>query len=106
MFRYIIIVWNVNSASDCDAVGNIRRRIRSFPVNWRSALDRPGMYVACVDGEFSSDAAILIDDCRGVILGTIFRTPELGYSPQPTPIRFLYRGQSEEILRSKGRSLI
>jgi asparagine synthase (glutamine-hydrolysing) len=106
MFQYVILIWNANNASDGDAVRNIRLRMRNSPVNWRCALDRPGMYVACVDQAFSSDAAILIDDCRGVVLGTIFQSPEPSYSSQPTPIRLLSRSRSEEILRSMGRSLI
>jgi asparagine synthase (glutamine-hydrolysing) len=105
MFRYIIIIWNVNNASECDAVSDLRRRLQGFPTNWRSALDHRGMYVACVDRESSSDAAVLIGDCRGVILGTMFRSPERGSSAR-TPIRFIDPDQSEEILRSKGRSLI
>ncbi len=106
MFRYIIIIWNVNDASDCDAVSNIRRRVQRSAVDWRPALDRPGMYVACVDRQFSSGAAILVDDWRGVILGTLFRSPGNSCSSRPTSIRHLSRGDSEEILQSMGRSLI
>ena len=106
MFRYIILVWNIRNASDCDAATNIRRRMQSSPVSWRCALDRPGMYVACIDQKCSPDTAILVDDCRGVILGTIFRSPEPLCSSQPIPIRVLSRSRSEEILRSMGRSLI
>ena len=106
MFRYIIIIWNVNDASECDAASDMRRRIRGFPIGWRSALDHPGMYVARVDRESSSDAAVSIADNRGVILGTIFRSSGSSDSNQPTPIRLLSRDHSEEILRSMGRSLI
>ncbi len=106
MFRYIIVIWNVNDASECDAASDMRRRIRGLPIHWRSVLDRPGMYVACVDRDSSSDAAIPIADCRGVILGKIFRSPEHGSSIPPKPIRHLFRDQAEEILRSRGRSLI
>jgi asparagine synthase (glutamine-hydrolysing) len=106
MFRYIIIIWNVNDASDCDAVSDIRRRIQRSAVDWRPALDRPGMYVACVDRQFSLGAAILVDDGRGVILGTLFRSTGTSCSSQPTSIRHLSRSDSEQILRSMGRSLI
>jgi asparagine synthase (glutamine-hydrolysing) len=106
MFRYVILVWNADNPSDRDAVSNIRRRIQNSSVNWRCVLDRSGIYVACVDQKFSSNAAIPIDNWRGVILGTIFRSPGTSHSSQPTPIQLLSRGQSEEILRSKGRSLI
>jgi asparagine synthase (glutamine-hydrolysing) len=64
------------------------------------------MYVACVDPGSTSNAAILIADSRGVILGTIFRSPERDSSTAPAPIRLLCREQSEKILRSMGRSLI
>jgi asparagine synthase (glutamine-hydrolysing) len=106
MFRYIIIVWNVDNASDCDAVSGIRRRIHRSTVDWRSAMDRPGMYVACVDRQFSSGAAIPVDDWRGVILGTLFRSPGNSRSNRPTSVRQLSRGDSDDILRSTGRSLI
>jgi asparagine synthase (glutamine-hydrolysing) len=106
MFRYIIIIWSAKNASDCDAVSNIRCRMESSPLNWRCALDRPGIYVAYIDQGLSSDTAIVVDDHRGVILGTIFRSPVPSYSSQPIPIRVLPRGYSEEILRSMGRSLI
>jgi hypothetical protein len=106
MIRYIILIWNVNNASDSDAVDNIRGRIKKSSVGWRSALDRPGMYVACVDERFSSDATITVDGSRGVILGKLFRSTEFCDSNGPTPIRFLSTAQSEEILRSTGRSLI
>jgi asparagine synthase (glutamine-hydrolysing) len=107
MFRYIVIAWNVKSASDSDAASRLRRRMQGSSVsNWRPALDRPGMYAACIDQEFGSDAAIPIGDCRGVILGTIFRSPGSCYSDQPTPMRSLSHSDSEDILRSTGRSLI
>jgi hypothetical protein len=105
MFRYVIIIWNINNASECDAVHKIRRQIRNSPAGWRSALDCPGMYVAFID-EHPSDTVILVADSRGVILGEIFKSPGSFYSIPPTPIRFVSRGDSEEILRSKGRSLI
>ena len=86
MFRYIIIIWNVNNASDCDAASGMRRRMTGFSDQVGDpALDRPGMYVACVDQEFSSDAAIPIDDCRGVILGTIFRSTGTPSFESPRP---------------------
>lgn len=106
MFRYVMFLWNVKNASDRDAVKSMRCRMLESSKGWRSVLDRPGMYVACIDQECSSNTALLIDDSRGVILGTIFRSPEPGYSREPTPIQFLSKEHSEEILRSMGRSLI
>jgi asparagine synthase (glutamine-hydrolysing) len=106
MFRYIVIVWNINSASDCGAVNTIRRRIQHLLGDWHTPLDRPGIYVACHIHKSSSASAILIDDSRGVILGTIYPSPAPHSSGQPTCIRHLSVKQSEEILRSLGRSLI
>ena len=107
MFRYIVIAWNVKSASDSDAASKLRRRIQGSSVSsWRPALDRPGMYAACIDHEFGLDTTIPVGDCRGVILGTIFRSHGSCHSNQPTPIRSLSLSDSEEIIRSKGRSLI
>lgn len=106
MFRYIIIVWNDGDVLARNEVTDIRNRIRNSPLGWRSKLERPGMFVACVDHEFYSDAAITVGESDGVILGTIFRSSECGHSSQPTPIRRMCDSQSKEIFRSKGRSLI
>jgi asparagine synthase (glutamine-hydrolysing) len=106
VFRYLILVWNINSASDCDAARTIRRRMQISPVSWLSVFDRPGMYVACDGHEFSSDAAIPFDNGRGVILGTMFPSSAPRYSGEPTPIRLLPLSHSDEVLRSMGRSLI
>jgi asparagine synthase (glutamine-hydrolysing) len=106
MCRYIIIIWDLRHWSDCEAVGRIWHRIQRSAAGWRCVLDRPGMYVACLEHEASPAAAIPVDDCRGVILGTIFRSPALCPSGQPTPVQALSGGQSEQILRSMGRSLI
>ncbi len=107
MFRYIVIAWNVKNASDSDAASRLRRRILSSSVgSWRTAQDCPGIYAAYIDQEFGSDTAIPVGDCRGVIFGTIFRSPGPCYSNQPTPMRSLSGSDSEEILRSMGRSLI
>jgi asparagine synthase (glutamine-hydrolysing) len=106
VFRYIIIIWNVDNVPDCDAVSSIRRRIQGSAVDWRPVMDRPGMYVACVEGQPYSGAVILVDDWRGVILGTLFPSPGTSCSSRPTSIRHLSRGDSAEILRSSGRSLI
>src|SRR5271154_854009 len=106
MFRYIIIIWNVRDVLDCNAATELRHRIRNSPLGWRSTFDLPGMFVACVDHEFSSDAAIPVGKFGGVILGTIFRSSECTRPNPPTPIRRICDSQSEEICRSKGRSLV
>ncbi len=106
MLRYIVIAWNVKSALDSDAASRLRRRIQcSSASRWRPALDRPGMYAACIEQECGADAVIPVDG-YGVILGTIFRSPVPSYPNQPTPIRSLSLSDSKEILRSRGRSLI
>ena len=107
MFRYIVIAWDVKSVSDSDAASRLRRCIQSSSVSrWRPALDRPGIYAACIDQESGVDTTIPVSDRRGVILGTIFRSPGSCHSNQPTPIRSLSGSESEEILRSMGRSLV
>lgn len=106
MFRYLIIAWNIEDAFDREAVCCMRRRIFQSASGWRSTIDQPGLYVACLDREFRSNSSILIDSCRGVILGAVFPSPGLCYSEEPTPVRRLTEGQAGEILRSVGRSLI
>jgi asparagine synthase (glutamine-hydrolysing) len=106
VFRYIILTWNTNSASDADAVNKIRRSIQRLSAAWRTVITGSGMYVAYVDREASSDTAILIGGDRGVILGTLFRSRESGDCGTPTPVRALSGSESEKILRSMGRALI
>ncbi|MGB6308789.1 MAG: asparagine synthase-related protein [Steroidobacteraceae bacterium] len=106
MLRYIILVWNANNSSDRDTSAAVRGRMQSSGMMWRAVLDRPGMYAACVDQGFYARAATLIDGDRGVIIGTLFSSPELCQSSQPRPIESLSRSQSNDILRSQGRALI
>src|ERR1700722_20377970 len=106
MCRYIVIVWNLNKASDCEAAERIWLRIRRSSAGWRCVLDRPGLYVAGLQGDFSPGTEILVDNSRGVILGTLFLSPRVGRESEPAPIRLLSPCQSEAILRSKGRALI
>jgi asparagine synthase (glutamine-hydrolysing) len=106
MFRYVIIIWNSNNTFDCGAVTELRRTIEASPAGWRCVLDRPGMYIACIDQESSSNQTIILDSCRGAILGTIFRSPGSLFLEQPTPLRLLSRKHTSEILKSMGRALI
>jgi asparagine synthase (glutamine-hydrolysing) len=106
LFRYIIMTWDVGRPHDCGAARNILGGMESSPASWQCALDRPGIHVAYVTPGNSAYAAIPIGDSRGVILGTLFRTPALSDSRRPTIVRCLSRSNSEEILRSAGRTLI
>jgi asparagine synthase (glutamine-hydrolysing) len=106
LFRYIIVTWDVSKPRDCDAARNMLGGTQSSPANWQCALDRPGIYVAYVNSGHSAYAAIPIGDSRGVILGTLFRTPESSKSGPPAIIRRLSQSHAEETLRSAGRTLI
>ncbi len=97
MFRYIIIIWDVNDAFDCDVATKMRHQLLDPLAGWRPILDQPGMYVAYIHHEFSSDSAIPVGDFRGVILGKIFRSPEPAYSGRAIPIRHMSRSESRRL---------
>src|ERR1700730_3358183 len=100
------MTWNAESSYDCGSTSDVRHRIQNSSSGWRPALDRPGVYAAYIDHEFSADTAIQLSDRRGVILGTIYQSPEIANTMSPTPIRHLSQRHTEEILQSAGRSLI
>jgi asparagine synthase (glutamine-hydrolysing) len=105
VFRYIIVAGNPQSSSDFDAVSVIRRRMQGFAL-WRTALAQPGIYAAYVEPGFASDAPVMLHDNRGVIFGSLFRSPTSPDSAPPKSICCVNRNASENILKSKGRSLV
>jgi len=106
MFRYVVAIGNSTNAADSDAINNIRRHIRSSAAGWRPAVDQPGMYAAYVHHEFASDSAILLPNDGGVIFGSVYLSPDSSYADLPKPIRFVSPKQSEQLLQSKGRSMM
>jgi asparagine synthase (glutamine-hydrolysing) len=106
MFRYIIAIGNSHSTSDCEAINGMRRRVQNSTAAWRSAIDEPGVYAAYVHQVSSSDSAIVLPDNRGVIFGSLYQSPGESHTNLPRLIRSISRDQSEDILRSKGRSMV
>jgi asparagine synthase (glutamine-hydrolysing) len=106
MFRYLIVVGDPRNESDVAAINEVRRRLHQSSIAWQSAVDRPGFYAAYVANESSADFALELHDQRGVIFGKLYPTPDLSGAATPKIVRSVSRDESEEIVRSMGRTLI
>ncbi len=106
MFRYFIILGESPSESDVAFIHEVRRRLRNSPICWQSAADSPGLYAAYVDSQPPTDFVVHLHDERGIILGKLYSTKDLSGAEVPKVVRSVARGDSEDIVRSIGRSLI
>jgi asparagine synthase (glutamine-hydrolysing) len=106
MFRYIIAIGDPKSASDCEQINDLRRRLRNSSGPWQAALDAPAIHVAFVPESQPSNSAIALADGRGVILGSLHRSPDPAHTNTPRSIRSLALKESEDIVDSRGRSLV
>jgi asparagine synthase (glutamine-hydrolysing) len=106
MFRYIIAIGNPKSASDCEQIEDLRRCVQSWPETWQSALDAPAMHVAYVPDSSGSGSAVALADNRGIVLGSLYRTRERFHPDPPRKIGYIPRQESEDIVDSRGRSLM
>jgi asparagine synthase (glutamine-hydrolysing) len=102
MFRYIIAFGNPKSASACEQIEELRRRVRGCSEVWQTALDAPATHVAYVPDSHPSSSAVALADNRGVILGSLYRS----LNRSPKRIGSLSRQDSEDIVDSRGRSLV
>jgi asparagine synthase (glutamine-hydrolysing) len=106
MFRYIIAVGNPRNASDCEQIEELRRRVQNAPDDWQSTMRAPGFYAACISKIHASNSAITLSDNRGVIYGSLIRSPRQSNATLPRIIRSIARKESGEIVESKGRSMV
>ncbi len=106
MFRYLIIVGDPQSASDTSSIDGVRRRLQKSPSAWQSVEDHPGFYAAYVDNRIYAKPALLLHNQRGVIFGKVYPSPEGADAGPPKPMRSLSQVDSEDIVRSRGKSLI
>lgn len=106
MFRYIIATGNPQSASDCEQISALRGRVQRCSESWQSALDAPAMHVAYVPDSCPSCSAIALSDNRGVILGSLYGSRDRTHANPPKRIGSILRKESEDIVDSRGRSLV
>ena len=109
MFRYLIAVGNQQSASDCEILSCIRRRMQLSSERWHT-LYHPGFYSAHIENDSSSDAPVVLHDDRGIIFGSLYRSPRasrasIADSGSQTRVSFISRDLSQRILESRGRSI-
>ncbi len=106
MFRYVIAVGNPQSASSCEALALIRRRIEDLGALWHTAMQQPGFCAAYVRQEFSSGTAIVLPESRGIIFGAMFRSSSGSVAESSGAIRSIPKPLVDRILESKARSLV
>jgi len=106
VFRYIIVIGDPRSPSDARSISEVRRRQKSSSNAWRCVADRPGFYAAYIQGEPAASSAILLQDQRGVVFGQLFRSADSSNENPAKPVEGMSCNASEEILQSKGQSLI
>jgi asparagine synthase (glutamine-hydrolysing) len=106
MFRYVIVIGDPSNRSDAHAIDAVRGYLHRSSALWQSAVNRPGFYASCIDGRHGADFAIPLHDRRGVIFGKLYRSDDAADVICSDPLQSLSRSHSEDIVQSKGRSLI
>jgi asparagine synthase (glutamine-hydrolysing) len=71
MFRYVGFVWNVLDPLATETYGALSRTLRGAP-EWRAVLELSGLGVFCAGDSTSTNAAHVLTDSTGVVLGTVF----------------------------------
>lgn len=71
MFRYVGFVWNTSDPLAQETYGSLSRTMRAAH-EWRAAVDLPGLTVFCAGESASANAAQILTDSAGVVLGTLF----------------------------------
>jgi asparagine synthase (glutamine-hydrolysing) len=106
MFRYVALVWNVQSESQSATAHLLADRLQTRPKHWGQAGDKNGLCILHKTLRHGSLRACSLPPDSGVLLGAAFyrnRTPD----DETRSSRFVpTREQSEQIIASRGRWLI
>lgn len=106
VFNYILLFENRCDASDRHHATEIHHRLQTSSVSWRCCARAPGKYAVYVDTPSCGNAAILLQEDRGAILGQIYPAHIDGDYLAAEPVHSISREQSDAVVRSRGRTLI
>lgn len=104
MFRYVAFLWNAGDSASAESAKRLAARLRAKSSAWCTALNRPGLWVLYADARPKANAAYLLADNEGVILGKLFRRND--DCEMPSHVGALDRAASGDVVRSGGRYLV
>ena len=103
MFRYIALAWDVAIPARAAAASRLGMELRSR-THWNPVFRGVGLQVYVRDARPGVNGQYALIGDRGVVLGKLFRRRDLD-QPLTADIR-LTDGDSDRILRSRGRTLV
>jgi asparagine synthase (glutamine-hydrolysing) len=104
MFRYLALLWNVESAQTSATAEDLERRIKALTPSWHVVVRAAGAAVLVADRSPYLNAHALFGD-QGVVLGEIF--PRLNAFDGDAPAKRAEFGAKETlaVIESQGRNL-
>lgn len=104
-YRYLLFVWNALDPRASEAAQQLINRLRAGDSRWKIVIDdsQGGLVVCHADATERGNGALLLNDSRGVVLGTLFSS-KLEGSAFPRKEAF-DSNDAERIVGSSGRSL-
>jgi asparagine synthase (glutamine-hydrolysing) len=105
MFRFLVLLWNTESAQCLETVEDLERRIQATSPSWGVVLRGVGMSVFMADGSRHLNARMLFNG-GGVILGEIFHRQNALDAKGPAGAVQFGPKETREIVESQGRILV
>lgn len=103
MFRYVGFIWNPADPLASEAHGSFARMMRGAS-GWRAVVELPGLGVFCAGESGGANAAEVLTDSAGVVLGTVFER-----DPSDT-VRYrratIDGAAAHRLQRTRGRALV
>jgi len=105
MFRYMSLIWNVDSTPQSEAAGLVSRRLKALCSQWRELSNHDGMRVFCADVRPESLEPHALANNSGVVLGALLkRNPAEEYGFAHSAV--LGPAETTQIRDSQGKWLI
>jgi asparagine synthase (glutamine-hydrolysing) len=106
MFRYVALVWNPQSETQCAAARLLAERLQTRPKQWGQAGDKSGLCVFHKALQHGSQRATPLPQDGGVLLGAAFHRHRTLDDASPARRFIPNRDQTEQIIASSGRWLV
>jgi asparagine synthase (glutamine-hydrolysing) len=104
MFRYLALLWNVESAAAAAGAEGLKRRIQALTPAWKLMFTGTGVAVLAADCSRHLTAQSLYGR-RGIILGEIFPRPNSWDSEAPAERAQFVAQETQALLETQGRIL-